>query len=235
MSQLTEAAVERRSWTRYGGIGGIVFVVFLLAELVASATVPLNQDDSAAKIAGRLADHREVLVLVAGLSVVYTIGFLVYLWRLDIWLRSDDPRLSTLSTLVWTGGVLFLTLHAVSDIGINGMLGGKVATYSAHHDPGLSYVLYLLTFALDSVGDVLGSLFAAAAGILILRTGVMPRWLGWTAVAFAVLFVVQGFGLGGVIGTFGLVVDLLGWLLFLAFVVATSITMLRRSESPASS
>ena len=47
----------------------------------------------------------------------------------------------------------------VSDIGIYGLLGGKIATYAAHHDQGLSYTVYLLTFALGSVGDVFGSVF----------------------------------------------------------------------------
>ena len=75
--------------------------------------------------------------------------------------------------------MLFVALHAVSDIGITGMLGAKVASFGARHDPGIAYALYLLTYALDSVGDVFGSLFALSTGLLILRSGVLPRWLGW--------------------------------------------------------
>jgi hypothetical protein len=40
----------------------------------------------------------------------------------------------------------------------------------------------------------------------------------------------QGFGLGGVISTFGLVGDVFGFVLFLVFVLASSIVMLRRGE-----
>ena len=40
----------------------------------------------------------------------------------------------------------------------------KLAEFGAQHDHGLSYALYLMTFALDSVGDSFGSLFAAAVG-----------------------------------------------------------------------
>jgi hypothetical protein len=84
-----------------------------------------------------------------------------------------------LASLVLIGGVLFVALHAVSDIGITVMLGAKVAAYSAQHDPGLSYTLYLLTFALDSVGDVFGSLFFIAAGVLLLGGRELSRWLAW--------------------------------------------------------
>jgi hypothetical protein len=38
------------------------------------------------------------------------------------------------------------------------MLGAKVASHSAGHDRGISFSLHYLTYALDSVGDVFGSL-----------------------------------------------------------------------------
>jgi hypothetical protein len=54
--------------------------------------------------------------------------------------------------------VLFVTLHAVSDIGITGMPGARVASYSAANDQGLSFSLCYLTYALDSVPDVSAAL-----------------------------------------------------------------------------
>jgi hypothetical protein len=95
--------------------------------------------------------------------------------------------------------MLFVALHAVSDIGITGLLGAKLATFGAQHDQGLSYALYLMTFAVDSVGDVFGSLFAVAAGILVIGSGILPRWLGWASILAGIMFFLQGFGLGGVI------------------------------------
>jgi hypothetical protein len=75
----------------------------------------------------------------------------------------------------------------------------------------LSYTLYLMTFALESVGDVFGSLFAFATGALVLRSGVLPRWLGWVSILAGSMLFLQGFGLGGVIASFGLVLDLIGF------------------------
>ncbi len=48
-----------------------------------------------------------------------------------------------------------------------------------------------------------------------------------------IMFLLQGFGLGGVIATFGLVLDLIGFVLFLIFVVVSSLILLtRQTRSP---
>jgi len=95
----------------------------------------------------------------------------------------------------------------------------------------VSYALYLITFALDSVGDVFGSLFALAAGLLVLRSGALPRWLGWVSIVVGALLLVQGFGLGGVIATFGVVVDVIGFVLLLVFVLSSSIIRIAREQA----
>lgn len=115
-------------------------------------------------------------------------------------------------------------------MGIYGLLAGKVAAYSAQHEHGLSYTLYLLTFALDSVGDVFGSFFMLGSGLLVLTTRVLPRWLGWVAVAASPFLLVQAFGLGGVVANFGLALDLVGFLLLLIFVLVSSMTGLTRAS-----
>ena len=217
-----------RAWERYAWAAGVVFVLALVAEVAISVGIPVDQNSSAAKIAGELDKHRDRLLAIACLSIVYAVAFVIYLWRLYDLLRGSRDRRPPLSSLVLVGGILFVTLHAVSDIGIVGMLGAKLASYSAQRDQGVAYTLYLTTFALDSVGDVFGSLFAFAAGVLVIRSGVLPRWLGWMLIAVGILFFLQGFGLGGVIHVFGLVLDLIAFVLFLIFVLASGVILLRR-------
>jgi len=103
--------------------------------------------------------------------------------------------------------------------------------FGAHHDQGISYTLYLLTYALDSVADIFGSLFAFAAGVLVFRSGVLPRWLGWVSICAAPLLFLQAFGLGGLIASFGLVLDLIGFVLLLLFVLVSSVILLRRETA----
>jgi hypothetical protein len=232
MGQDWRVAAKRTSgtWERYAWVAGIVFVVVFVAETVVSVGVAVNQNDSAAKIAGALHDNRGRLLVIATLSVVYASAFPIYLSRLGGLLRTDTARPRFLGSLVLAGGMLFVALHAVSDIGITGLLGAKLATFGAQHDQGLSYALYLMTFALDSVGDVFGSLFAVAAGVLVIGSGALPRWLGWVSILAGIMFFLQGFGLGGVIATFGLVLDLIGFLLLLLFVLVSSVMLLTRES-----
>jgi hypothetical protein len=219
------------AWERYAWTAGIVFVLALLAESVVAVGIGLTHQNSAATIATGLDAHQQRMIAIACISIVYAVAFVVYLWKLYVLLRGDPARPNDSSILVLVGGVLFVTLHAVSDIGITGMLGARVASYSAAHDQGLSFSLYYLTYALDSVADVFGSLAFLAAGVLILRTRDLPRRLGWVAIATAPFLLLQGFGLGGVIATFGLVLDLVGFLLLLVFVVATSVAGYRLTSS----
>ena len=222
-----------RALERYGWIGGILYVVALITESVISLGFKISQDDSAAKIATSLDDHHKRLILVFCLCILYIAGFVIYLMRLDDLLRRASNERRFFASWVLLGGVLFVTLHGVSDVGIYGLLGGKVAAYSAQQEHGLSYTLYLLTFALDSVGDVFGSFFMLGSGLLVLTTRVLPRWLGWVAVAASPFLLVQAFGLGGVVANFGLALDLVGFLLFLIFVLASSMIGLTRVPAAA--
>jgi hypothetical protein len=135
------------AWDRYACVAGIIFVLALVTEAVVAFGVGVNQDDSAAKIANALYVHRERLLVMAYLSVVYAAMFPIYLSRLYNLLRGDTARTRVLGSLVLAGGVLFVALHAVSDVGITGLLGAKLASFGSQHDPGVSYTLYLMTYA----------------------------------------------------------------------------------------
>jgi Domain of unknown function (DUF4386) len=212
-------------------VAGILFVIALVAESVVATGLGLTEDDSAGKIASALHEHRDRLLVIAYLSVVYAATFLIYLCSLYTLLRAETDRPRILGSLVLVGGVLFVALHGVSDIGITGLLGAKLASFGSQHDQGLAYALYLITFALDSVGDVFGSLFLVAAGLLVMRSGILPRWLGWVSILAGILFFLQGFGLGGVIASVRLILDLIGFLLFLIFVLVSSVIMLTRENA----
>ena len=219
-------------WQRYAWVAGILFVIALVAEVVVAIGVPVSQDDSAAKIAKAVYNHHKRLWIIAYLSVVYAVMFPIYLNGLYNLLRMTAARFAVLGSLVLIGGVLFVTLHGVSDIAITGLVGTKLAKeFGPQHDQGVVYMLYLLTFALESVGDIFGSLFAVATGLLVIESGALPRWLGWVSIVAGILLFLQGFTLGGVIADFGVLVDIAGFVLLLVFVLVSSIIMLSRGAS----
>jgi hypothetical protein len=234
MGEAGMVAATRTSsaWERYAWVAGILYVIALVAVSVVDLLGGgLSQNASAAKIANTLHDHRGRLLVIACLSVVYAAMFLIYLAKLYDLLRRDTDRSRFLGSLVLAGGTLFIALHAVSDIGIFGLLGAKLASFGSQHDQGVSYTLYLMTYGLDSVGDVFGSLLALAAGVLVIGSGVLPRWLGWVSILAGILFFLQAFGLGGVIASFGLVLDAIAFVLFVIFVLVSSVILLTRQNA----
>ena len=79
--------LRSENWARYAWATGLLYVAALVAEAVVSLGLPLNQDDSAAKIAHELDRHSQRVLVVVALSIVYALSFLVYLGRLDLALR----------------------------------------------------------------------------------------------------------------------------------------------------
>jgi hypothetical protein len=77
----------------------------------------------------------------------------------------------------------------------------------------------------------LSSLFAFAAGLPVIRSGVLPRSLGRVLILVGILLFLQGFGLGGVIATFGLARDLIGSVLLLVVVLVSSVILLTRKNA----
>jgi hypothetical protein len=219
-----------RALTRYAWVGGLLYVTALITETTISVGFKVGQNDSAAKIATALDVHHTRVVLVYCLSILYIVGFVFWLTRLDDLLRRASADRRFYASWVLVGGILFVTLHGTSDVGIVGVLATNVGSYSAHHEPGISHMLYLLTFTIDSVADVFGSFFILGTGLIVLSTSVLPRWLGWVAVATSPFLLVQAFGLGGVVSMFGLVLDLIGFLGLVVFITASSVIGLTRND-----
>ena len=126
-----EVSVSARGLERYAWGGGIVFVVALVIEVVIALGVKASQNDSATKVAALLEEHHQRLIVIACISIIYAVGFVIYLTRLDDLLRVAQGRARFLSSWVLIGGVLFVTLHGVSDIGITGLVGAKIASDSS--------------------------------------------------------------------------------------------------------
>src|SRR5260370_17257181 len=112
-----EVSVSARGLERYAWCGGIVFVVALVTEVVIAFGVKASQNDSATKIANELQAHHQRLIVIACVSIVYAVGFVIYLTRLDDLLRVARGRPRFLSSWVLLAGFLFVTLHGVTAFG----------------------------------------------------------------------------------------------------------------------
>ncbi len=93
--------------------------------------------------------------------------------------KGADPSYEWVGTLAATAGVAWLTVLLVS----TGLEVGAVIAAPEPIDPTISvsgtYILY------GTIARLLEGLFALTLGIAVLKTAIMPRWVGWSAIVMA--------------------------------------------------
>ncbi len=214
-------------WGQIGAAGGIVFVVLQMAAQaliqVGGAEPPF--DAPADTIAAFfMARNSQLFALGDYLSTLSLIAFLWFLGSLWNTLRRAEGEPAWLSFVAAASGLMIVA--AVS-------AGGGWALAVFRKDEGLDpQVARLLfdqgNFAFANAWAMLASL-SLATGVVSIRTGALPRWLGWSGVLIA----------GGLLAaravwaSSGLVFVPFG--LCYLWLIATSVVLIRRAgttESP---
>ncbi len=210
---------------RLTAAGGIAYVVLaMVGNPLRAAGGETEASAPAAAAGGWLVAHppdtsRWAGELLVGLAFLCAIPFVV---RLHTALRAAEGGSGLFSTIALDAGLVMIAL------GFAAQLPVVTAFYYADKglDPELAGVLLALNdFAFVTAWAVYSMLLAASA-VVILRTRALPRWLGWSAAALAVLLLGSvPFALSGP-PTF---------ILFFVWVVAASVVLVRRSgdEEPA--
>ena len=210
-------------WERIGAISGILFVLTIVATFF-TATTP-DVDDPAAEIRETLVDDRTGLIAGVYLGGLGAFFFLAFLAALVALLRRAEGEAGP-SVLALLGGVATTVMILVTT-------GVVLALVNAADEEAGDDALRAL-LELDSTLFIPTGFFFAAfhvgAGLSILGTGVLPRWLGWASLAIAIVFLVSLFGMfseddeGGPLG----IIYFLCLLASLLWALATSILLLRR-------
>ena len=155
--------------------------------------------------------------LLVGLAFLCAIPFVV---RLYTALRAAEGGSGLFSTIALDAGLVMIAVGFIAQL--------PVITAFYHADKGLDPELAGVLLTLNDFAFVTAwavySLMLAASAVVILRTSALPRWLGWSAAAIAVLLLGSvPFALSGP-PTF---------ILFFVWVVATSVVLIRRSDDEA--
>ncbi len=170
---------KSRFWSRLGGLGIVYAVLFVIAQALigngpgtgasGAAIVTYYRSHRASEIAG---------VFVVAVAVVAFSFFLAALRRT----LGRHEETGQWGNVIATGGAVYivgLLLMAVSSIAL---------VDAAHHHLG-GAAQTLTVFSNDLwVPVVTGlSVLALGTGVSVLRTGGLPRWLGWASVVLGVL------------------------------------------------
>lgn len=208
-----------RHWMQaFGAFCGILgpifsFGGFMLIGSTGFAVQPGASLDEVARVVARQAPP----LALAGLSldVLGSLAFVVFAGRLWGTLREAEGAPAWLSTTAFGAALL-----AVAGSFVDKTMFAAIFTQAgAGLEPSVAAAMYAAASASFGLFSAFVGLFIGLAAVVILQTGVLPRWLGWLGVAVLVLSV-AGVALAQ-IGFFAFPLTLL-WM------IAASLLLLRR-------
>jgi hypothetical protein len=177
---------RRDPWTPLAGF--LAVLTFVVGVIFVSDSP--DSDDSAAKVLAWYADHGHRVGIVVGAYVLAFCGLFV-LWfasGLRQRLRAAEGAESRLADVALGGGILLVGMLWVGAVALAAVpagesLGGAplVTADVARFLPQLGFGAILLFGMFAAIALI------EATSIVILRTGVFPRWLAWLGFACGVV------------------------------------------------
>jgi hypothetical protein len=200
------------SWARYAPLAGIAFVALLVASIIVSGSSP-DTNDSTVKVVAEWTKNDSKQMTGAILSALAIVPFLWFLGSLRSALRVAEGGTGRLSATAFAGGIV-LASFAIADSSIQFAVADSVGDVPPLVTQSLS-VLYSDFFFGFPVG--LG-VFGIATGLVVLRTGLLPAWLGWVIFALGIISFAGPIGFFASFGVF-------------AWIVIVSIILFQRGDA----
>ena len=197
-------STESRDNDRWMLLAGPLFTVLAIASLSLGATP--SETTSAAEVVEKVKDDETSIVVSGFIAGPAAAVLLVFVSRLRAGI--DDRARAARSLLVAGGTVVAAGLAVAGSV----LLALTTAADKGFEGAAQSLNVLNASMWIPVVIGIAAMLFGA--GLAVLRTGILPAWLGWVA---AVVGVVSVLGPGGFLGFFvmPLWVGLAGILLYL--------------------
>lgn len=161
---------------------GVLFVVLLIISFILAGEPP-DADEPVQEIVDFYVDDKDSIqasVLVGGLAAVSLVFFGAYLRK--VFSAAEPPGHGLLSPLVLAGTVIMAV-----GAGIDMTISFALAEAAEDIDPVAVQSLQALwdnDFMPIAIGIVV---LLLSSGLSIVRYGVLPKWLGWAAVALGII------------------------------------------------
>jgi hypothetical protein len=173
-----EIDMTERHELRWGGFAGFAFVVLaVLAALMPG--LPPRVTASTDEITAYVADGQGRLMLAA---LFWAVGAALVIWFTAAFAEAlrereerSDVHIALMAGAVLVGGAIFANAVAVAVLA-NGYEG---------RDAALTVALFQGTMVLESMIGLAAAVPLAAAGVGVMRTRMLPDWLGYVALAAA--------------------------------------------------
>jgi|HubBroStandDraft_6_1064221.scaffolds.fasta_scaffold13396_3 hypothetical protein len=170
-------------WSKIAPLFAVLFVAFVVASVF--VTNPPASDASPISILHYYRTHKNQVSISAVLIPPAVVFGLIWFSYLRSWLqrRDVDHRWGTIS---FAGGILFAAT--------GGVAGGALAALGDSPDHLTLSSAQTLNYLQNDMPAILASMafgvMAISAGIAMLRSAVLPRWLGWVSLILGILGVV---------------------------------------------
>lgn len=177
-----------KTWARYGALGGIWFVVLTAIGAILIGSPP-SRNDPASEIAKYYADNDSAIQLAGCLAALGVIGLAWWfgtLWRDMADAEGGTPRVAIIALI----GFVLSGIGAM--VGFIVDAGTAAAIDMAGEGSTIFFQISNVSFGFAAMGDVI---LTAAVGGLIIRSGFLPRWVGYLSYAVAVLSLVGVFSI----------------------------------------
>jgi hypothetical protein len=175
-------------WERWSALAGVLFVGLFCVALALS----LNSNDDPNELARSLANSgdRTQQFVAWFLYIASAIAFLSFLGTLRDMLVRRETGPGTLSSLVFGPGVVFTALY----IGGVSLLTAPATLADESKfklDPNTAEMFSDAGYLLLVGGVMVAAVMVLATSTAALRTGVLPRWLGWIGLVVAVVMLLS--------------------------------------------
>jgi hypothetical protein len=201
-------------WERFAPLTGIVAVALWVVGVIVESSTEYSEKDTPEEILAVFQGDTNTL-LAAG--VIFAFGVVFFIWflgSLRAALYSAEGGVGRLSSIAYGSGMLAALCLLLQ---VAPTLQGAVDEDDLSADTAQS--LHSMGEAFFVGAELTLLAMFAAVGLLLLRTRVLPIWLGWASLAVALLLAIIPIGWAGVVWAFPL------------WTIVTSVLLYLRAQS----
>jgi len=215
--------MSKTTWKKIGALGGIAFVVL---QLTAQGLIQIGGAEPAFNATAQeildffTARNKPLFVIGGYLSTLSIIAFLWFLGSLWGTLKHGEGDPAWMSLVAVASG-----LFVMAPIATSGGWALAIFRIGEGLDPQLARLLFDQGNYAFATLWVFVSSFLVSAGVVILQSEVLPKWLAWFGFVIAVLSLVSR-----AFWTYPNMIIFMPYTLFWVWLIAASIALVRHSE-----
>ena len=172
--------MERNGMERLAPLAGVLFVVLLIAALTLGGEPP-DADESRAEVLEYWSDKETEAIVSSFLGALAMVPYLWFVGTLRSVLRTAEGRTGRVSGIAFAGGVVFAA-YALVGLTVQFVAADTVGDVPPEVTQTLSALSVEFWLGL-AVGN---AVLLLATGVVLLRSGLLPSWLGWITVLLGI-------------------------------------------------